>query len=205
MLITFDDGLLSQYEIALPILEKHKIKAIFFVATAALELSDDEAQRTFALKNIHFGRANARGENRFMLREQVRDLAARGQTVGSHTVSHCKFFGRTDEERIRAELRESANVIDALTGQSTKYFAYPKGDVTSANSIAVDESIERYAMSFFAVRGCNSINTPHWCMMRDPIHPYFSVATIKSYLRGDLDWYYRSRITQVMKIGGGPT
>ena len=31
--ITFDDTLLSQYEVALPILEKYKIRAFFFINT----------------------------------------------------------------------------------------------------------------------------------------------------------------------------
>jgi peptidoglycan/xylan/chitin deacetylase (PgdA/CDA1 family) len=35
--ITFDDGYLSNYEIALPILRKHDCKAIFFVATSFIE------------------------------------------------------------------------------------------------------------------------------------------------------------------------
>ena len=37
VLITFDDGYLDNYDVALPILKKHGLKAVFFIATAYLE------------------------------------------------------------------------------------------------------------------------------------------------------------------------
>ncbi|MEO0223568.1 MAG: polysaccharide deacetylase family protein [candidate division WOR-3 bacterium] len=53
VLLTFDDGLKSQYENALEILEKYNIKAIFFIPTKIIELKSKEEMEFFSIKNIH--------------------------------------------------------------------------------------------------------------------------------------------------------
>ena len=55
---TFDDGIKSQFDIALPILNKHKIKAFFFIYSSVLETKPDNLEvyryfRTNYFKNIN--------------------------------------------------------------------------------------------------------------------------------------------------------
>jgi len=66
---TFDDGFLSQYEIALPILNSYGFKGTFFVITSQL---------TPALP----------GYWRYGSWEQFREIARQGHEIGSHTVTH---------------------------------------------------------------------------------------------------------------------
>ena len=61
--INFDDGYLSQYQIALPILERAGMKATFYIIT---QMHDAE----------------------HMTDAQVLDLYARGNEIGAHTRTH---------------------------------------------------------------------------------------------------------------------
>ena len=65
---TFDDGTLDQYEAALPILEKHGVKAIFNVIPARVG-------------------GNHQGYEA-MNWNQIKELVAKGHALGNHTWHH---------------------------------------------------------------------------------------------------------------------
>ncbi|MEZ2336283.1 polysaccharide deacetylase family protein [Mucilaginibacter sp. RCC_168] len=64
--LTFDDGWKSQYSNALPILEKNKIKATFYIITESLYTSAPA----------------------YMNRAQILVLNGKGHEIGSHSVTH---------------------------------------------------------------------------------------------------------------------
>lgn len=64
IILTFDDGYLSHYSEALPILQKHRFLGTFFIASGLLS------------------------KNGYLNREQVEEMAAAGMEIGGHTVTH---------------------------------------------------------------------------------------------------------------------
>ena len=56
--ITFDDGLLSQYDIALPVLEKYQIKAFFFPHTSIFTNSVDYLETYRYFRTNYFNNIN---------------------------------------------------------------------------------------------------------------------------------------------------
>jgi peptidoglycan/xylan/chitin deacetylase (PgdA/CDA1 family) len=58
--------------------------------------------------------------------DQVRSLAAAGMTIGAHTVSH-PILSRIAEHEARAEMTESKERLEAITGGKVALFAYPNG------------------------------------------------------------------------------
>lgn len=100
VLITFDDGYLTDYETAFPLLKRYNFPATFFITTQ-----------------------NQHAENRW---EQWREMAAAGFTLGSHTVSH-PCLTDLPLNQIRQELQESKQLIEAKTNQEVNYFAPPFG------------------------------------------------------------------------------
>ncbi|GIV18165.1 MAG: polysaccharide deacetylase [Armatimonadota bacterium] len=63
----------------------------------------------------------------FMSREQVRQTTSGAITIGSHTVHHPLLTHERSEVALD-ELRESKRVLEGLTGQPVRHFAYPNGD-----------------------------------------------------------------------------
>lgn len=127
-LFTFDDGLASQYEVAAPILEESGVRGVFFVVPRFVECAGDAAWRFFTeriqRRPVSPGVARPHDDLwRPMSVAQVVDLAKRGHTVGSHTLSHSCLRTLTAQEK-ESELAESARVIAGWTGTRVDTFAW---------------------------------------------------------------------------------
>jgi hypothetical protein len=101
--LTFDDGHISNYEIARPVLERHALKAVFFVTVG--------------------GVGNA---SQTMNWEQLRTLTNTGHSVQSHGWSH-KFLIHCSPTELRDELRRSKAELEQRTGVPVFSISLPGG------------------------------------------------------------------------------
>jgi len=111
--ISFDDGYLSVYTEAFPILQQRNWPFTVFVTTGLLESNPDLYANW----------------------EQIREMAAAGATIANHTTTHPYFLERINgeseaqwRERIRNEILEAEEQIRQETGQSHHLLAYPYGE-----------------------------------------------------------------------------
>ncbi len=202
LLITFDDGSLSQYERALEVLEKHSLKAVFFIPSGILELRDKSSHKNFAFTKLYFKNIiGKRCEFAFMEAFHLKEIAELGHEIGSHTVTHCKFSQLQSPKDIINELTKSKQDLTTVVQKPVRLFAYPKGDISAAHPLAIQKSRELYDYSFFALRGSNSRQTPPWFLHRDCIHPSYPLSYVKSVLRGDFDCIYKRRMKKIYRVG----
>jgi peptidoglycan/xylan/chitin deacetylase (PgdA/CDA1 family) len=109
-LITIDDGYVSAYDVARPILKKHGYPWTYFVYTKFISAGG---------KSITW--------------EQLTALREEGVEIGSHSVSHEDLRlvkGRTPEayeQWLREEIIGSKKLIEQRTGGKCILFAYPGG------------------------------------------------------------------------------
>ena len=103
--MTFDDGLPSQLEKAIPILDKYGLNATFFIHT-------DNIKPTWA-----------------STWDAWVPVVKSGHEVGSHTKSHPALSELSNARRIRDEINGSANYIEQNLGVRPISFAYPFSDV----------------------------------------------------------------------------
>ncbi len=116
--ITFDDGYLDNYVHAAPILERHQVPAAFFVSTGIVA------------SNNRFPHDVRRGNAPIpvMQWDHLRDMHARGFTIGSHSVNHIDCAGEP-EEKVWSELVQSRNDLQRELAMRPEdvIFAYPYG------------------------------------------------------------------------------
>lgn len=107
VLITFDDGYEDNFLNAVPILEKYKIPAVFFMPTDFIgkELSGVKVMTWEELKTL--------SQNPLF-------------EIGSHGVAH-KRLPRLDNESIRKEVLNSKKELEENLGIFIRSFAYPYG------------------------------------------------------------------------------
>lgn len=102
VMITFDDSRADQVTAALPELNRHGFKAVFFIMTVAL---------------------NKPG---YMSREQVKQLADEGHVIGSHTYDHKNVKTYTPDDWVD-QVQKPSIQLQTITGKPVEYFAYPFG------------------------------------------------------------------------------
>lgn len=102
VVISFDDGDASNIEVALPLLQARGMHAEFFITT-------DFIDRPGMLST-----------------GDVRALADAGMGIGSHGCSHA-FLEDLDEPRLLAELQDSRQRLQSITGRPVSTLALPGG------------------------------------------------------------------------------
>ena len=107
VVITFDDGWENQYRYALPILRKYGLTATFYVITERI------------------------GHTNLMTWDQLREIAADGMAIGSHSVSHRDLKRLNDANEEWREISESRKVLVARLNTPVTSFAYPGGTYTA--------------------------------------------------------------------------
>jgi len=153
-LLTFDDGNVSDYEIALPILSRMNCMAAFFIVVEKI------------------------GTPHHLSWSQVRELHDAGMTIGSHSLSH-PDMRKLDPAGQRRELLVSRLRIEQELGVSVTSFSFPFGKFNSdLLRLARDAGYSTICTSRHGV--ANSISSP---LPRNSINASMSWNAISRTLR----------------------
>jgi peptidoglycan/xylan/chitin deacetylase (PgdA/CDA1 family) len=161
--VTFDDGYADNSMVAAPIMRKFGIPATFFVTTGFIG-SSIVAPWDGALAM----------PQEWMTWDQVRELAAQGFEIGSHTDRHVNLAS-TDSFVVRADLEASKQRLEHELGVPARHFAYPFGgrnDISDDARNLVREVGFDCCLSCFG--GTNSVHSDPYFLKRVNIGEWFA-------------------------------
>jgi peptidoglycan/xylan/chitin deacetylase (PgdA/CDA1 family) len=116
-LLCFDDATADHYEVVLPLLARHRCRAVFFTPTAKLDRPG------------------------YLTSKQVAELSRAGQTIGAHSHEH-RRLDWLGEEDIRVQMQLSHQILAGLVGAPPVFFAPPGGYFNlSVRDIALESGI----------------------------------------------------------------
>jgi len=118
--LTLDDGLLCQFERAVPVLDRHGCQATFFLVANTQPIFEDPwaEAKGYTWRKISWSTEDIR---------LLKDMAARGHEIASHTVKHERH--PTDPV---FEAMESKRLIEGWMGMEISSFCYPFYDTIEA-------------------------------------------------------------------------
>lgn len=102
MLITFDDGHLNNYTTAFPIMQKYGFTGILYIVGNYIGIDD------------------------YLGIDQIKEMAAAGWEVGSHSMNHSDLTA-LEPQRRRAEIVDSKGFLEKTLGVPVRTIAYPFG------------------------------------------------------------------------------
>ena len=199
LLVSFDDGFLSNRHAAERVLNPLRIHAMFFAVPAFVAIEDRDEARRFIAKNVQPGsRAEdlpAHWEN--MRWPDLEALLEQGHTIGAHTATHARLSTVTESARLRAEIVESADVLADRLGIAVDHFAYTFGDIGSVTPEALSLARSRFRFVHSGLRGNNVGATP-FTIRRDSAalqdsrsnYQVFSNVLLGAFLEGVADRRY---------------
>jgi len=159
VLITFDDGSVSQYDNALPELQKHGFIATFFIMTVALNRKD------------------------YLSIEQVKELVKQGHTIGCHTWDHHSVTRYKSTDWL-VQVKKPTVELEHITGGQIAYFAYPFG---LWNASAVDE-LKKYGFIIaFQLWGKTDEEQPLFTVRRMIADGNWDAAQLSSAIKRNYD------------------
>jgi peptidoglycan/xylan/chitin deacetylase (PgdA/CDA1 family) len=201
LMLTFDDGTISNYHIAKKVLKRLDIHALFFVVTKYALFDNTNAARIFAAENImltsNLSEVPANFEN--MTIDNLKDLVKDGHCIGSHTFSHARL-SNLSKSQINKEINKGAKILEGLMGMPIKHFAYPFGDIESINAEASIVASQRFKYVYTGIRGDNGKTINSTNLMRDSNHPHDSLWYTGACLEGAVDMLYSKKINSINNL-----
>ena len=114
---SFDDGTADHFDVVVPLLERRKCRALFFVPTARLN------------------------RPKYLTTQQLVAMRRAGHTVGSHSHEH-ERLDRLAEEDVRVQLEISRQILSDALGAPPRFFAPPGGYFSAlVQRVAIEQDL----------------------------------------------------------------
>ena len=166
ILLTIDDGLLSFYNNAWPILKEKKIPFILFVSTREV------------------------GSFNYMSWEQIIELHnSENVEIGNHSHSH-EYLVDESSDLIKNDIKKSIKIFEKNLGHKSKYFSYPFGEYSLEFKKIIKELGFKYA--FGQHSGVIDETKDFWELPRYPINEKYGEINRFKTLMKTLPLKYKS-------------
>ena len=203
LILTFDDGLVSNYSIAAPLLERYGFCGWFFIPVDFIDTPPAEQVNFARAQTIGPDQTSLEAEQPAMTWEQVRDLDRRGHVIGSHTRSHSRLADGFPESRLEYEVMTSKSAIEQALGHACDCFCWVGGEERSYSTRAA-QAIRRagYRYAFTTNSAPITCNTNPMRMERNSLRPGWPVAWASFEMCGLQDlryWGKRKRVGRVIE------
>lgn len=195
LLLTFDDGFISNRRVAEKVLNPMGIKGLFFVVSEFAGLSREADYQTFVAQNIcpSLQAENVPSHWRNMGWDDLSYLLESGHSIGAHTAHHSRLSQLANND-LEEEIVFSADILEQKLRCSIKHFAYTFGDLGSFSPAALALSRKRFDFIYTGLRGVNHKDVMPWAIRRDAVTADDSFALIGSLLEGGADGFYRQSL-----------
>lgn len=175
--ITFDDCYADNLDAA-RLLQEHGLPATFFIPTQYVEtpLRFPWDSHLPSMPNLTWN--------------DVRNIAALGHDIGSHTVSHADFGKLSDADAMR-ELVDSRAILEEQIGRQVKWFAFPFGGRSNFRPeqiLLVTRAGYQGCVS--AMHGVVDMNMLGQVLPREAVPYFHNLTQLELHINRCLDWLY---------------
>lgn len=193
VLITFDDGFISNRTAVQRVLNPMGIKAIFFIVSDYIH--EENAWRAFCARNIQ---PNSLEEDikegcQNMRLNDLKFLLDTGHTIGAHTKTHADLSKLDQTELLKGEIVSSFQQLERLLEIKIKHFAFTFGRLKNFNKNALEISRNNFEYIHTGIRGDNKLCDKQM-ILRDAVNSSDASWKIFAFLNGAIDFIYRGEM-----------
>ena len=194
LMLSFDDGLYSNYTVAAPILERYGFRGMFFVPTALIGAADDDnidAQHSPADHDIYPRGASMGSRRWFMNWGELRDLKNRGHGIGVHSRNHVRLSDKLDSATLDEEILTARQEFESNIAQIPQSFCWVGGEEWSYGRQAARKIVDSgYRFGFMTNLAPVVAETDPFRLQRTNIEADWPMANVRFYLSGLMDIAY---------------
>ncbi len=190
LLLTFDDGFKSNFDVEKEVLKKLNIKCIFFVPTEFIKINSLKKSKNFLSNNILDIHSEKTKELKNMSVENIKLLLKKGHVIGSHTRTHLNLGKIKNLSILKKEVLGSSNDLKKLLKVNINHFAFTYGNYESMSQKSLKMSFSKYRFVYSCLRGNNYHTKRGTIIRRDTIYLNRSIDLAKIFLSGLVDIKY---------------
>lgn len=169
--ITMDDGYLSNYEIAYPILKDNDMKATIFSIASRTD-------KEYSLPRFTWDQAREMSDSGVMsIQSHTYDLHHKEEVDATEVSAMIAYDTEEYYEKIVSDLTLSKHLIEHELSKEAIAFSYPYGHYDETTLSAVDEA--GYKIAVTVEHGVNDINTNPLELRRINVSPSWTGETIE--------------------------
>ncbi len=189
LIISFDDGLKSNYDVAMPLLEKYGFIGWFFIPVGLIGTGNCKLQDN-----------TSNNDCGYMTWGNVIELSKR-HIIGCHTLTHCRLFSNISEDKLESEIINSKKILEKKLKKKNKIFCWVGGEENTYTAKA-SKYIQKagYKYSFMTNNELISYNTDRFHLQRTNIEADWSLHLVKFYLSGIIDIIYTKKRNRINKL-----
>jgi peptidoglycan/xylan/chitin deacetylase (PgdA/CDA1 family) len=206
LIISFDDGLSSNYSVAAPLLDKYGFNGWFFVPVDFVAAPPSE-QISFARDHlIRPDRTSSKAERAAMSWDELRDLDRRSHVIGCHTRSHLRMVPELSGSVLKNEICTGKAVLEEELGHVCDCYAWVGGEewaYTSDAARMIREAGYKYSFTTNALP-ITCKNDPHQ-LGRNNVESDWPLSMASFELSGFQDLRYtpkRRRVARIIQTPG---
>jgi peptidoglycan/xylan/chitin deacetylase (PgdA/CDA1 family) len=164
IMLTCDDGFMSNYRYAFPILKKHGMQATIFVTPD----TESENFKTYAYADSP------------LTHEQLREMSDYGISIESHAMTH-RYLTELEPEVVRWELEESKRVLEGILQKPVQFLAIPSGAYNKTVKRLAKEA--GYKAIFCTLKGSNNARSNRYALRRLVVARDFTIDDFQRILQ----------------------
>jgi len=189
LIISFDDGLQSNYTIAAPLLEKYGFTGWFFIPVGLIG--------TGKCKDFnHTGNKDCS----YMSWREITKLN-KNHIIGCHTLTHCRLSNAISNKKLEQEIVESKKILEDKLSSKNDIFCWVGGEEETYTAKAAKYIREAgYIYSFMTNNKPIFPGTNRFQLQRTNIEVDWPLSLVKFYLSGIMDIIYIGKRHRVNKI-----
>jgi len=199
LLISFDDGLKSNYEVAAPLLEEFGFTGWFMIPVAFLD-SGSAGHSEFASAN-HIAHHGLNSGDLAMSWDDVRDLERRGHVITCHSMNHKRLADTLTDEELSEEIAFAKSGLESQLGHPVSGFTWVGGEESSYSRRAFRSIVKANYSEVFCTN-CEPIvarQNPLF-LERSNIESSFSLNQVRLVLGGLYDQKYKAKRQRIFNL-----
>ena len=199
ILISFDDGLKSNYDVAAPLLEEFGFTGWFMIPASFLDASST-AQAEFALTN-QIAHQGLHSGDLAMSWENVRDLEKRGHVITCHSMNHRRLSNSLTDNQLHEEIVLSKCLLESRLGHPVSGFTWVGGEESSYSKRAFITIVEANYSEVFCTNSSPIVAHQNPLFLdRSNIESHFSLNQVRLVLGGLYERKYAAKRQRVFKL-----
>ncbi len=135
LIISFDDGHRTNYDYALPLLEKYGFTGWFFIPPGLIEGSKDEQENFVSIEKFKGGY----NDGRFLMSWDEINKLCQMHAVGCHTLTHHRMSNNDSEEVLEKEIAVSKKLFEKKINRPVDVFCWVGGEEYTYTKKAADK------------------------------------------------------------------